>query len=52
MAEQLKPEFWELLKLGLGGYVIGRSAEKIANSVTKNVDLPFLRKKDRKDVYG
>lgn len=52
MAEQLKPEFWELLKLGLGGYVIGRSAEKIANSVTKNVDLPFLRKKDRKDIYG
>ena len=52
MAEQLKPEFWELLKLGLGGYVIGRSAEKIANSLTKNVDLPFLRKKDRKDVYG
>jgi hypothetical protein len=52
MADQFKPEFWELLKLGLGGYVIGRSAEKIASSVTKNIDLPFLRKKDRKDIYG
>ncbi|MDE5422437.1 holin family protein [Ancylomarina sp. DW003] len=52
MADQLEPEFWQLLKLGLGGYVIGRSAEKIAGSVTKNIDLPFLRKKDRKNIYG
>ena len=48
----LKPEFWELLKLGLGGYVIGRSAEKIAGTVTKNTDITFLRKKDRKDALG
>jgi formate/nitrite transporter FocA (FNT family) len=27
------PDMWELLKLGLGGYVIGRSAEKIAQEV-------------------
>ena len=25
----LEPEFWKLLELGIGGYVIGRSAEKI-----------------------
>jgi len=25
--------FWSLLELGLGGYVIGRSAEKITNKV-------------------
>tara|TARA_R100000951_G_C2610243_1_gene171010 strand:- start:283 stop:681 length:399 start_codon:yes stop_codon:yes gene_type:complete len=31
---ELEPEFWSLLKLGIGGYVIGRSAEKIANKVT------------------
>ena len=31
---ELELEFWELLKIGIGGYVIGRSAEKIANSVT------------------
>ncbi len=52
MADKLKPEFWELLKLGLGGYVIGRSAEKIAGTVTKNVDMPFARKKDRKNIFG
>ncbi len=29
----LEPEFWNLLEIGIGGYVIGRSAEKIANKV-------------------
>ena len=29
----LEDEFWDLLQLGIGGYVIGRSAEKIANKV-------------------
>lgn len=43
--------FWVLLKIGLGGYVIGRSAEKIADNVTRNTDLTFLKKKDRKDRY-
>lgn len=27
-------EMWELLKIGMGGYVIGRSAEKIAESIS------------------
>jgi hypothetical protein len=40
--------YWSLLELGLGGYVIGRSVEKISERVTQNVDLPFLKKKDRK----
>ncbi len=39
--------FWSLLELGLGGYVVGRSVEKVADTVTKNVDIPFLKKKDR-----
>lgn len=43
----LPEEFWGLLKIGLGGYVVGRSVEKVAATVTKNIDLPFLRKKDR-----
>ena len=30
----LELEFWELLKIGIGGYVVGRSAEKIANNIT------------------
>ncbi|MDO9187118.1 MAG: 3TM-type holin [Bacteroidia bacterium] len=41
-------KFWDLLELGLGGYVIGRSVEKVADTVTKNIDLSLIRKKDRK----
>ncbi len=40
-------KFWDLLELGMGGYVIGRSIEKVADTVTKNIDMPFLKKKDR-----
>ena len=45
---ELPENFWGLLKIGLGGYVIGRSVEKVAGTVTKNVDMTFLKKKDRK----
>lgn len=31
---ELENEFWNLLQLGIGGYVIGRSAEKIADNIT------------------
>lgn len=30
---ELEPDFWELLRLGIGGYVIGRSAEKITDKI-------------------
>ena len=30
---ELENEFWNLLQLGIGGYVIGRSAEKIAEKL-------------------
>ena len=33
---ELENEFWNLLQLGIGGYVIGRSAEKISKNVTFN----------------
>jgi hypothetical protein len=33
---KLAPEAWSLLKIGLGGYVVGRSAEKI---------VPYFKKK-------
>ena len=33
LATPLRDEAWELLKLGLGGYVLGRSGEKIAKVV-------------------
>lgn len=36
---ELEPEFWELLTLGIGGYVISRSAEKITKSVTDNIQF-------------
>ncbi len=29
----LEPEFWSLLEIGIGGYVIGRSGEKIADKL-------------------
>ena len=31
---KLEIEFWELLKIGIGGYVVGRSAEKISKNIT------------------
>jgi len=30
---ELPPELWSLIRIGLGGYVVGRSAEKIARTV-------------------
>ena len=30
LANPLAPEAWTLLQIGLGGYVVGRSAEKVA----------------------
>jgi len=52
VAESLNDNFWGLLKLGIGGYIIGRSTEKVAGTVTNRIDMPFLRKKDRKNIYG
>ncbi len=31
----IPPDMWDLLKLGMGGYIIGRSAEKIVPEVVK-----------------
>lgn len=46
-AIDLPMEFWELLNIGIGGYVVGRSVEKVAGTVTKNVDISFVKKKNR-----
>jgi hypothetical protein len=32
----LENEFWGLLQIGIGGYVIGRTGEKMMNSFTEN----------------
>ena len=45
---ELEIQLLDIVKLGLGGYVVGRSVEKVATTVTKNIDMPFLKKKDRK----
>jgi len=37
----LPPQMWSLIELGLGGYVIGRSAEKIVPTV-----IDAMKKKD------
>ena len=33
LAFRLSAEAWTLLQIGLGGYVVGRSAEKIAPTI-------------------
>ena len=30
---ELPPDLWDLLKIGLGGYVVGRSSEKVAKMI-------------------
>ncbi len=39
----IPPDMWDLLKLGMGGYIIGRSAEKIVPEVVK------VMKKDKQN---
>lgn len=34
---ELEHEFWNLLQLMLGGYVVGRTAEKIAPGITESI---------------
>lgn len=36
-AVPIPPEMWELLKIGMGGYIVGRSLEKVAPAVTEIV---------------
>ena len=50
-AIEMPNDFWSLLEIGMGGYVIGRSVEKISDRVTKNIDINRIKRKDRKDIY-
>ena len=36
LANPLAPEAWTLLQIGLGGYVVGRSAEKVTQVLKKS----------------
>ena len=49
MPIELEAQVFDIIQFGLGGYVVGREITKVADKVTKNIDLTFLRKKDRKD---
>lgn len=42
---ELEPEFWDLLRLGIGGYVVGRSAEKIVSNVFSGIDIKQILNK-------
>lgn len=46
--EDLELKLMDIVQLGLGGYVVGRSVEKVTDKVTKNIDISFLKKKNRK----
>ena len=44
----LPERFFDLLEIGLGGYVIGRSVEKVVDSVSGNMDkIPTRKSKDK-----
>ena len=32
---ELPPELWQMLNIGVGGYIVGRSGEKIASNIRK-----------------
>ena len=48
MPVELESQLMTLIQIGLGGYVASRGIEKTAAVLTANVDMPFLKKKDRK----
>lgn len=37
VSKNLPEDFWGLLKLGMGGYVIGRSAEKVSVKIAETI---------------
>jgi len=42
VALELPPQLWNLLTIGVGGYIVGRSGEKIVENYTKNKSLGEL----------
>jgi len=46
----LTDQMWELLKIGIGGYIIGRSVEKTASMVSSK-SLPTLPKGDNGSMF-
>ena len=48
--QSLPEGFWQFLAVGAGGYIGGRSLEKVASAATppKRAGFPFMRGSDRK----
>ena len=40
---ELPPDMWGLLKIGVGGYIVGRSGEQIAKTITNGKPLDFSK---------
>lgn len=47
---ELTPDFWDVLKLSIGGYVIGRSSEKILPGVADTAKKVMLTRKERRQA--
>ena len=47
----LAMKIFDIIELGIGGMVIGRTVEKVASNVTKNIDIDKLKKKDREKYF-
>lgn len=39
----IAPEMWELLKIGVGGYIVGRTGEKMMDSYANKTATPSLK---------
>ncbi len=47
---ELTPEFWNVLQLAIGGYVIGRSTEKVLPGVSSVAKDIISKRKARRDA--
>lgn len=47
---ELTSDFWDVLKLSIGGYVIGRSTEKVLPSVAETAKKIVLSRKERRQA--
>lgn len=45
---ELTPDFWDVLKLSIGGYVIGRTGEKVLPTVSETAKKLLLSRKERR----
>ncbi len=49
IALTIPPDMWALLKLGIGGYIVGRSVEKVSNGGLSNIVKKVFKKEQTYD---